>query len=142
MVRDAVGDLVFTFYKEFGQVDVLIAEALCLQAGLKLCLAQSMGHLTVEVDAKSLVQLVNSNVLAKWPLCRIIQNIWMLIKEMHATLNFIYWEGSLVAVALVSVRLGLGVVFTEFYQLPPTARASCQFDKGSLPHFRRSLTKV
>lgn len=65
LVRDSEGDLVFAFYKEFGEVDMLTAEALSLQVGLTHCQARGVQQLTVEVDNRSLVRLVSSDVLAK-----------------------------------------------------------------------------
>ena len=45
------GRLIFAFYKEFGEVDVLIAESLSLLHGLQLCRNAQVQCLLVEVNS-------------------------------------------------------------------------------------------
>ena len=45
------GMLIFAFYKEFGEVDVLMFENLSLCWGLQLCKERDFKHFEVEVDS-------------------------------------------------------------------------------------------
>ena len=65
MPHNGEREIVFAFYKELGDVDVLIAEALALLASLQLCQERGVCGFVVEVDAKGLVQSVSSNSLAR-----------------------------------------------------------------------------
>ena len=67
--------LVFSFYKELGVLDVLMAESLSLLHGLLLFFDRGVPHLMVEVDSEALVRLWHLGVVAKWPLCNILTRI-------------------------------------------------------------------
>ena len=73
LLRDQEGKIIFAFYKEFGEVDVLTAESLALLHGLQLCSMDFQGRLLVEVDLESLVSLVQSRGTSQWPLCNFLQ---------------------------------------------------------------------
>ena len=53
ILRTHNGKLVFAFYKEFGEVDVLIFEALSLLWGLKLCQERGVREFTMKTDSSS-----------------------------------------------------------------------------------------
>ncbi|XP_027102972.1 uncharacterized protein [Coffea arabica] len=55
LLRDSDGRLIFAYYKEFGELDVLMAESSSLLHGLQLCRDLARGPLLVEIDFKSLV---------------------------------------------------------------------------------------
>lgn len=61
LVRDVDGKVIFAFYKEFGDVDVLTAEAMSLLHRLWLCYGKGLHGIYVESDSLSLVQLVESD---------------------------------------------------------------------------------
>lgn len=65
LLRTFEGKLIFAFYKEFGDVDVLLAEALTLVAGLQCCYDRNIKGFLAEVDSGSLVYLVNSEKMVK-----------------------------------------------------------------------------
>lgn len=69
ILRDAKGKLIFAFYKEFGECDVLCTEILSLMQDLKLCGSYNFYDLLVEVDSSILVYLISSDVIGKCPLC-------------------------------------------------------------------------
>ena len=50
LLRNSEGCLIFAFYKEFGEMDVLREESLSLLHGLRLCKEITKGSLLVEVD--------------------------------------------------------------------------------------------
>lgn len=85
ILRDHEGKLVFAFYKEFGDMDVITAEACSLLTGLIICKDRGLQHLQVEVDSEVLVRLVNSKVIAKWPLINHIRQIRALLSSLSAS---------------------------------------------------------
>lgn len=58
IVRDENGDAVFAFYKEFGDKEVLEAEATALMHGLTLSKTKKIANLKVEVDSTVLAHLL------------------------------------------------------------------------------------
>ncbi|XP_071902653.1 uncharacterized protein [Coffea arabica] len=82
LVRSHTGNLVFAFYKEFGDQDVLMAEASSLLLGLHFCQEWNFRGFGAEVDAKALVAIVSSNPVARWPLCNLIHQILALLLEL------------------------------------------------------------
>ncbi|XP_027150157.1 uncharacterized protein LOC113750371 [Coffea eugenioides] len=79
LLRDSNGRLVFAFYKEFGELDVLTVESASLLYGLQRCSDGLKEGLMVQVDSESLVQLLKSSAIAKWPLCNTIRRIRALL---------------------------------------------------------------
>nr|XP_027088717.1 uncharacterized protein LOC113710068 [Coffea arabica] len=65
LLRDHEGKVIFAFYKEFGETDVLTAESLALLHGLRLCSIAFKGRLLVEADSLTLVNLVNTRHFAR-----------------------------------------------------------------------------
>ncbi|CDP18110.1 unnamed protein product [Coffea canephora] len=65
VLRDHCGRVIFAFYKEFGEMDVLEAEAQSLLEGLRMCADRAVGALTVESNSNVLVHLVRSDVVSK-----------------------------------------------------------------------------
>nr|XP_027067839.1 uncharacterized protein LOC113693511 [Coffea arabica] len=95
LLRDSQGKLIFAFYKEFGEQDVLEAESMALLFGLQLCDQRGFCPSLVEVDSKTLVQLVGSGVIAKWPLCNILRKVRDLLEGFSA-LSHIFSGGKLI----------------------------------------------
>ena len=55
LLRDHEGKMIFAFYKEFSEEDVLMAECLSLLHGLQLCLRRNLDSFQVEVNSQVLV---------------------------------------------------------------------------------------
>ncbi|XP_027158457.1 uncharacterized protein LOC113760083 [Coffea eugenioides] len=135
LVRDCQG-LIFAFYKEFGEQDVLEAESMALLFGLQLCLQRGFRPSLVEVDSKALVQLVVSGVIAKWPLCNILRKVRGLLEGFSAFISHIFREANspadrLAAIGAVGVR-----VYDHVQQLPAIVRASLILDSRGVPGVR------
>ena len=60
LVRSVKGNLVFVFYKGFGEYDVITAEALALLAGLRLCQHRNVTRFMAEMDSSMLGSMVAS----------------------------------------------------------------------------------
>ncbi|XP_027184105.1 uncharacterized protein LOC113782410 [Coffea eugenioides] len=116
ILRSAEGDLVFAFYKEFGDQDVLMAEALTLLEGLMLC--RQGNHRTCQIE-------VDSRVLIK-----------AMVAALDASIAHIFREANSVADALTSSKLPSNAVLASEASLPPRARTALQLDRLQVPHVR------
>ena len=103
LLRDGQGKLIFAFYKEFGEQDVLGAECMALLFGLQLCLQKGLRPSLVEVDSKALVQLVVSGAIAKWPLCNSLRKVRGLLEDFSASISHIFREANVPANRLATV---------------------------------------
>ena len=136
LVRDYQGKMIFAFYKEFGDYNVLEAEGLALLFGLQLCSQRGLRPSLVEVDSKALVQLVVSGVLAKWPLCNCLRKIRRLLEGFSATIAHVFREANSATDRLANMG-AIGVTeYDQFQELPAIVRASVVLDSRSVPGVR------
>ncbi|XP_027178007.1 uncharacterized protein LOC113777166 [Coffea eugenioides] len=136
VVRSSEGTVIFAFYKEFGEVGVVHAEALALMAGLTLCRDRQMIDIRVESDSGTLVQMVNLGALARWPVCNVLRNIRGLVTELGASLCHIYRQANMVADSLASLQLGQDQVYTGEELLPRRVRRFIRLDSLGIPYVR------
>ena len=136
ILRSHEGTLIAAFYKEFGEFDVLEAEGLSLLYGLQLCAQREVGNLLVEVDLKTLVTLVNSPAIGRWPLCNYIHQICWHLLLLSASFTHVFQEANPVADALASLQLDADRVFTTIRQLPDRVRSLVYMDCISFPFVR------
>nr|XP_027093674.1 uncharacterized protein LOC113714076 [Coffea arabica] len=136
LLRDYQGKLIFAYYKEFGEQDVLEAESMALLFGMQLCLQRGFRPSLVEVDSKALVQLVVSGVIAKWPLCNILRKVRGLLEGFSASISHIFREANSPANRLADIG-AVGVrVYDHFHQLPAIVQASIVLDSRGVPGVR------
>ncbi|XP_027169503.1 uncharacterized protein LOC113769236 [Coffea eugenioides] len=124
MLQDHEGKINFAFYKDFEEVDILIAENLALLHGLQLCSMNYRGKLLVEVDSESLVTLVKSGCISKWPLCNFLWQIHALLKDLSTSIVHIFREANSSADKLVGSKLWIELYTTSFANLPGETRAA------------------
>ena len=136
VLRDHWGRVVWAYYKEFGDLDVLAAEAQSLLFGLQLCVERGVSSLIVESDSRVLVQLVGSKALSKWPLCTVLREITHHIGRQEATLLHVFREANAVADALASLQLGEHRLFESLKALPSKARGEARLDCHGVPRIR------
>ncbi|XP_071920627.1 uncharacterized protein [Coffea arabica] len=136
LLRDSQGKLIFAFYKEFGEQDVLSAESLALLFGLNLCLQRGLRPSVVEVDSKALVQLVVSGAIAKWPLCNILRKIRSLLEGFSATVSHIFREANSSADRLAAVGASGICIYDHIHQVPAIVRATIVLDARGVPGVR------
>ena len=134
-------DLVFAFYKKFGDVDVLMVEALSLLTGLQICKKHMAGNVLMEVDSNVLVQLVSSGLVARWSLVGTLQHIQALLNELHASLDHIFRKANSLANALAFARLERDLDFTSSEHMQIRVKYSTQLDKSLVPRLRRYCTR-
>ena len=106
VVRDHCGRVIFAYYREFGELDVLEAEAQSFRDDLHICANWAVCTLTVESESKVLVQLVNSDVVSKWPVYNVLREIRHFLHRMRAPLQHVFREANSVADALASFQVG------------------------------------
>lgn len=140
MLRDSDGKLIFAFYKEFGECDVLSAEGLPLLAGLKLSASNNLNNLFVEVDSVVLVHLIYSDSIGKWPLY-VTLHIRSLIPKLSAKVYHVFREVNSVANKLASLRLGSDFTLSQTEELPPVVRACLSLDYMALPFVRKQIVR-
>ncbi|XP_027157510.1 uncharacterized protein LOC113759137 [Coffea eugenioides] len=136
VVRSAEGDLVFAFYKEFGDQDVLSVEALALLEGLRSCQDNNLSGFVAEVDSSTLVSVVSSKLPSRWPLCNIIRHIQFLVANLGVSLVHTFREANAVADALAALNLRSDVRFSSDIALPSKVQSLLQLDKLSTPYVR------
>ncbi|XP_027103135.1 uncharacterized protein [Coffea arabica] len=136
VLRDHDGRVISAYYKEFGDLGVLEAEAQALLEGLQMCAERETGALTVESDSKVLVQLVNSEAVSKWPVCTVLQDIRHLLHQMRAPLQHLFREANSVADALASLQVGGHCCYSSIESLPCRARGEARLDRLGDPRVR------
>lgn len=136
LLQDHEGRLIFAFYKEFGEVDVLTAEGRALLQGLLFCNRVRVQRLLVEVDSTGLVQLLDSGSLAKWLLCNSLRQIRALLQSFSATTRHIFREANAAADKLATMDLQGDFYSTAFQQLPREVRATLLLDSRGTPFVR------
>mgnify|MGYP004712039921 CR=1 FL=1 len=89
VVRSSEGRVIFAFYKEFGEVRALHAEALALLSGLVYCKDRAVAGVWAESDSAVLVRLIASGGPASWPLCNVLRKIRFLLQELGGSLGHV-----------------------------------------------------
>ncbi|XP_071901141.1 uncharacterized protein [Coffea arabica] len=141
-MRDHCGRVIFAYYKEFGELDVLEVEAQSLREGLATCATRAVCTLIVESDSKVLVQLVNSEVVSKWTVCNVPREIRHFLRQMNAPLHHVFREANSVADALASLRLGGQRCSASFVALPLGARGEARLDCYEVLRLREVLIRA
>nr|XP_027096084.1 uncharacterized protein LOC113715980 [Coffea arabica] len=136
LLRDSDGQLIFAYYKEFGELDVLLAESTSLLHGLQLCSDLAPGPLLVEVDSKSLVDLLNAGATSNWPLCNTLRRIRALLSSLSAAVSHIFREANASADALAGLRMPSELFCTSLPQLPRGVRARVCLDSREVSSLR------
>nr|XP_027083667.1 uncharacterized protein LOC113705965 [Coffea arabica] len=117
VLRNSSGRLMFAFYKEFGDKEVLVAENLAVLHGLQLCRDRQIQSLLVEVDSQALVQLIHSARVSKWPLCNTLHQIRHLLASLSSSVSHIFREANSSSDRLANWRRGMDWFCTSPQQL-------------------------
>ena len=141
LVRNHQGEVIFAFYKVFGDADVSTVEALSLLFGLTLCVQRRMDGLAVEVDSAVLVRLIHSNSLAKWPLCNTLRQIMKIVAQAAIRLSHVFREANGAADKLAGLNLGSQRGFNSPQELPAAVKAIVALDSISFPNFRTQVVR-
>ncbi|XP_027150239.1 uncharacterized protein LOC113750471 [Coffea eugenioides] len=131
LLRDSDGCLIFAFHKELGKLVVLEAKGLALLHGLRFCAGVVTGPLLVEVDSESLVRMLHSSGVAKWPLCTTLRRIRSLLDSLSASISHVVREANSAADKLAGLRSEL--YCTLYSQLPRSVRTAVLLDSREFP---------
>ena len=82
----------------------------------------------VQVDSESLVRLLTSGAIAKWPLCNRIRKIQTLFLFFSASIEHIFREANSSTNMLSKLRLPLQLFCTSHDQLPGRIQAALNLD--------------
>ncbi|XP_027155455.1 uncharacterized protein LOC113755747 [Coffea eugenioides] len=116
LLRNTDVNLVFAFYKEFSESNALMAESLSLMHGLLLRLERQVQNLLVEVNSETLVRLLLSRVVGKWPLFNVLRRIRGLLSDSSSSIRHVYREVNSTADKLARQVCGCRTIIS----LPPT----------------------
>lgn len=141
LVRNHQEEVIFAFYQEFSDVDVLAAESLSLLFGLTLCVQRGMDGFAVEVDSAVLVRLIQSNSLAKWPLCNTLRHIRKIVAQASVQISHVFREANGAVDKLASLNLGSQRVFNLPQKLSSAVKAIVALDSMSFPNFRTQVVR-
>ncbi|XP_071918763.1 uncharacterized protein [Coffea arabica] len=136
LLRDHESKIIFAFYNEFGEVDVLTAECLALLHGLRMCSVAFRERLLVEVNSNSLALLVSSRGSSQWPLCNFVRQIRHLVLSFSAAVRHTFREGNSAADRLAGSKLGRDWVTTSLANLPGEVRAAVLLDGRGFANVR------
>lgn len=107
IVRDSKGQVIFFFFLPFLSIatDAFAAEVLTLHKALQLGLEFNIQNLWVEMDALSVIQLLQHKGRAPWHLCYHFKEIHHMLASLRASLTHIHREGNHVADFLAGLGL-------------------------------------
>ena len=128
MLQDHESKLIFAFYKEFGEVDVLTAESLALLHGLLFCNSGRVQRLLVEMDLAGLVQY--------WLLCNSLRQIRGLLRSFNAIAKHIFREANTTADKLATMGPQDDFFSMSLQHLLREVRATLLLDSMAVPVVR------
>ena len=73
--RDISGKMIFAYSVFFDQGTNMAAESLSLLCGLRLCEKMGVNNITVRIDCKVLIEMLNGDAAIPWKLRSIIKKI-------------------------------------------------------------------
>ena len=85
-----------------------------LLVGSIYCQERNFTGFMAEVDSKSLVTMVSSDILARWPLCNVLRLIRALLSGLGVYLHHVFRQANSAVDALASSHLGLSRRRTVF----------------------------
>lgn len=128
LLRDHEGHLIFAFYKELGEIDVLLAKSLSLLHGLQLCKDKRVDNLLVEVDSENLVRLIADKSVSKWPFCNVLRGICTLLRGFSSSITHIFRKANSSVDKLAEMQSASDLFCTSLQELPGVRRATIRLD--------------
>lgn len=81
MIKDNRGNWVMGFSRKIGRADSFVAEIWALQDGLQLCHQLNFGVVVIELDAKSLVDVLNNSSYCNTVISPLLDDCKLLIDQ-------------------------------------------------------------
>ncbi|KAJ6684500.1 RETROTRANSPOSON UNCLASSIFIED-LIKE PROTEIN [Salix purpurea] len=140
ILRDWHGNVSFFFFLPLKAKSVLHAEILTLYHGLNICKDRGIGRVWIEMDALSVINLVQNRCIGSWEVCYSLQGIYDCLDSFQFHLSHIYREGNQVADHLAALgskaaNLHIGSSLNAF----PSLRGMIRTDKLNLPYFHHAF---
>lgn len=137
VVRDHRGDFVCSFSSPYDCADAMEAELAALLEGMRMCQAQELVNVCIEMDSALAVKMIDDSSQIQWRYVHIVRRI----KERRhyfKSVKFIYREQNMVAVHLAKDALGASEK-TDYFRiqdLPMRTQKLIFLDRIGLPNFR------
>ncbi|KAF9675131.1 hypothetical protein SADUNF_Sadunf09G0000200 [Salix dunnii] len=136
ILRDWHGNVSFFFFLSLKAKSALHAQILTLYHGLNICKDRAIHRVWIEMDALSVINLVQNRCIGSWEVCYSLQGIYDCLNFFQFHLTHIYREGNQVADHLAALRskaanLHIGSSLDDF----PSLRGLIRTDKLNLPYF-------
>ncbi|KAB5533656.1 hypothetical protein DKX38_016742 [Salix brachista] len=140
ILRDWHDNVSFFFFLPLKAKSALHAEIQTLYHGLNICKDRGIGRVWIEMDALSVINLVQNRCIGSWDVCYSLQGIYDCLNFFQFHLTHIYREGNQVADHLVvlgsqATNLHIGSSLDDF----PSLRGLIRTDKLNLPYFRHAF---
>lgn len=87
------------------------------------------------------MRLVNSKVIAKWPLINHIRQIRALLSSLSAQLSHVFREVNYVADRLAALRLQSDAVYSSLQDVPLSVRSAICLDANSVQYVRNRIAR-
>ncbi|KAJ6714204.1 RETROTRANSPOSON UNCLASSIFIED-LIKE PROTEIN [Salix viminalis] len=97
ILRDWHGNVSFYFFLPLKAKSALHAEILTLYHGLRICKDRGISKVWIEMDALSVINLVQNRCIGSWEVCYSLQGIYDCLNSFQFHLSHIYREGNQVA---------------------------------------------
>ncbi|KAJ6713550.1 RETROTRANSPOSON UNCLASSIFIED-LIKE PROTEIN [Salix purpurea] len=140
ILRDWHDNVSFFFFLPLKAKSALNAEILTLYHCLNICKDRGIGRVWIEMDALSVINLVQNRCIGSWEVCYSLQGIYDCLDSFQFHLSHIYREGNQVADHLADLgskaaNLHIGSSLDDF----PSLRGIIRTDKLNLPYFRHAF---
>ncbi|KAJ6731270.1 REVERSE TRANSCRIPTASE ZINC-BINDING DOMAIN-CONTAINING PROTEIN-RELATED-RELATED [Salix viminalis] len=97
ILRDWHGNVSFYFFLPLKAKSALHAEILTLYHGLRICKDRGISKVWIEMDALSVINLVQNRCIGSWEVCYSLHGIYDCLNSFQFHLSHIYREGNQVA---------------------------------------------
>lgn len=137
-LRDCRGTMIFGFAFHFGRTTVFIAELRALLIGMKICRRLGIFPHVIELDSKTLVDLITSRAAPPWKALTWWSQLMLLYDEFQPAIVHTYREGNCFADSLATQGADLTYyrIFRSESELPRLARGCLRLDRLGLPNVR------
>ncbi|KAI0529110.1 hypothetical protein KFK09_001657 [Dendrobium nobile] len=137
IIRNFNGDVIIAYASPLNHCKVIYDEMRGISYGLELCHRTGITNVAIEVDALSLIQMINKDIMCYPDFFHIMRKIKSLLAGLNFTLIHIFREGNACADFLAK-KGSLINDLEEFSNsnLPQQLRGLVRLDKLGLPYIR------
>ena len=119
LIRDDYGNWVMGFSRKIGRVDSFVAEIWALRDGLQLCRQLNIDAVVIELDAKSLVDVLNNSSYCNIVISPLLDDCKLLIDQFpQVCVEHTFREANKCADRLAKFGLAQSLVFPPLELIP------------------------